>query len=96
MFYDPPIIHIFEDITCDLLLMTGSPPVRVSDRVDMSMRVEPARSSRNWVKCVTQGDLGAVGYIQGLSFCKGGQSSLEIQQNIYLIYQHINIKKVVS
>ena len=52
MFYDPPVIHVFEDITSDLLLMTASPSIWVFDRIDMSMGVEPARSARNWVKCV--------------------------------------------
>ena len=63
MFYDPPVIHIFEDITCDLLLMTASPSIWVSDRVNMSMGVEPAGPTRNRVKGVSQGYLGAVGYI---------------------------------
>ena len=82
MFYDPPVIHIFEDVTCDLLLMTASPSIWVSDRVHVSVGVEPAGPARNWVKGVPQCNLGAIGYIQGLSFCKCGQSSLKINNKI--------------
>ena len=77
VFYNPPIIHIFEDIACDLLLMTASPSICISYRVYMGMRVEPAGSTWDRIKGVTQCDLGTKCNIQRLSFGQCGQSSLQ-------------------
>ena len=77
MFYNPPVIHIFEDIACDLLLMTASPSICIPYRVYMGMRVEPAGSTWDRIKGVTQRDLGTKCNIQRLSFGQCGQSSLQ-------------------
>lgn len=42
MLNNPPVVDILKHITCDLLLMTAAPPIRISDWINMSMGVEPA------------------------------------------------------
>ena len=40
---DPPIVDVLEGITGDLLLMTGASLIRVFQRIDVFVRVKPAR-----------------------------------------------------
>lgn len=83
MFNNPPVVDILKDITCDLLLMTAAPPIRISDWINMSVGVKPARFPR-WQRVgVSQGDLGAIGHIEGLSFGEGSQTSLTIKKKIF-------------
>lgn len=46
MFNNPPVVDILKDITCDLLLMTAAPPIRISDWINMSVGVKPAMFPR--------------------------------------------------
>jgi len=68
MFDNPPIIHVFKCITCDLLLVAGPPSIIVPYWINVSVRVEPARLSRGRFIGVTQCDLGTKRYVQWLSF----------------------------
>lgn len=46
VFNNPPVIDIFKTVTRDLLLVGATPPIRILDRVVMSMGMKPALSAK--------------------------------------------------
>lgn len=70
--------------------MTAAPPIRISDWINMSMGVEPA-GFPGWQRVgVSQGDLGAIGHIEGLSFGEGSQTSLTKKEDMFNIYMMLS------
>ena len=73
MLDDPPVIHVLEVITRDLLLVGGAAFVRVPERVRVVVWVEPAGCG---AVGPTQRYLRAVRDLQGLPLSDGRQSTL--------------------
>ena len=76
MLDNPPIVDVLEDVTRDLLLVTTAPSVGVPDGIDVGVGVEPAGFPRGQGVGVSQGDLGTVGHMEGLTLGQGSQTSL--------------------
>ena len=70
---DPPVVDIFECVAGDLLLVRGSSTIRVSDRIHVFMRVEPAGLAVG----VSQRDLTPVNNDLGLTSDNGSQTTIQ-------------------
>lgn len=72
-FYNPPVVDIFEAVACDLLLMAGASFVRIADWINVGVGMQPAGTAQG----VTQCYLGALSHDQRLTFCDGGETTVQ-------------------
>lgn len=71
--HDPPVVHVLEGVTRDLLLMGTSSRVSVSQRVNVVVAVQPTSSTVR----VPQSYLGAVSHFQRLALRYARETTLQ-------------------
>lgn len=81
---NPPVVNVFKNVAGDLLLVTASTVVRVTNRVQMRVRMQPARTI-GYVVCLSQRYLRPISNVQGLALGYGCQTTLTNEQTLHIL-----------